>query len=251
MTPVTLYIFSPNLLSFLFFSLIPILPFNHPLFSLNSLSFGKKGFIIPHNIRRVDLAGRDLTNYLSVLLSERQLNFTTSGEMQTVRKIKEELSYVALDYEKEQEKKEEQVSQDFLLPDKNTIKIQHERYKCMEPLFQPSLLSLDAIGVHQVLHETVSKCDIDLRKELFGNIVLSGGTCSTKGMRERMKKELEKLVSTMKINILEKVNQKFAVWEGSSIVAELPNFDGWISIDDYLEVGPSCVHPKDQREDDD
>ena len=101
MTPVTLNIFSPNLLSFLFFSLIPILPFNHPLFSLNSLSFGKKGFIIPHNIRRVDLAGRDLTNYLSVLLSERQLNFTTSGEMQTVRKIKEELSYVALDYEKE------------------------------------------------------------------------------------------------------------------------------------------------------
>jgi len=196
-----------------------------------------EGFIIPHNIKRIDLAGRDLTGYLALLLSQRELNFTTSAEMQTVRKIKEQTSYICLDYEKETQKKAEEVKQEFELPDKKKIEIQQERFKCMEPLFKPFLLELEGSGVHHILNETVMKCDIDLRKELFGNIVLSGGTCSVKGMKERMKKELEKLVTTMKINIVEKVNEKYAVWEGSSVVAELSNFEGWINIDDYLENG--------------
>jgi len=201
-----------------------------------------EGFIIPNNIKRLDLAGRDLTGYLAVLLSQRELNFTTGAEMRTVSKIKEETSYVALDYEKELEKEPEELSKEFELPDKTKIKVQQERFKCLEPLFKPFLLELEGSGVPHILTETVMKCDIDLRKELFGNIVLSGGTCSAFGFKERMKKELQKLVTTMKINIVDKVNEKYAVWQGSSVVAELPNFDGWISIDDFLEHGASCIH---------
>jgi len=208
-----------------------------------------EGFIIPNNIKRLDLAGRDLTGYLAVLLSQRELNFTTSAEMRTVSKLKEETSYVAFDYEKELEKEAEELSKEFELPDKTKIRIQQERFKCMEPLFKPVLLELEGSGVPHILTETVMKCDIDIRKELFGNIVLSGGTCSTFGFKERMKKELQKLVTTMKINVAEKVNEKYAVWQGSAVVAELSNFDGWISIYDFLEHGVSCIHGLNKEDD--
>merc|ERR1712232_364999 len=87
-----------------------------------------EGFIIPSNIKRINLAGRDLTQYLSVLLSKRGYNFTTLAEMETVRDIKEQCCYVALDYDQELKKNEEQVQKIYELPDKKQM-VQHERFK--------------------------------------------------------------------------------------------------------------------------
>ena len=169
--------------------------------------------------------------------------------MQIVKRIKEATSFVSTDYEKDLSSNIE--TKEFELPDKTIIKVEQERFKCMEPLFKTALLEMEAPGVHQIVYDTVMKCDIDLRKEMFANVVLSGGTCSSPGFTERMLKELTQMVTTMKINIPNVGDRKIAVWRGSSIVAELSNFEGWVSVDDFLEFGPSCLDRKKEDEDDD
>uniref|UniRef100_A0A8C9YMA9 Actin, alpha, cardiac muscle 2 n=1 Tax=Sander lucioperca TaxID=283035 RepID=A0A8C9YMA9_SANLU len=90
------------------------------------------------------------------------------------------------------------------------------------------------------------KCDIDIRKDLYANNVLSGGTTMYPGIADRMQKEITALApSTMKIKIIAPPERKYSVWIGGSILASLSTFQQmWISKQEYDEAGPSIVHRK-------
>lgn len=204
------------------------------------------GYGLPQGIHRLDLAGRELNTLLAKLLAQEGTCLTTTVDQHHVRLMKEQLCYVARDPTKEFA---EQVQ--YTLPDGREVQLTDERWKCPEALFNPGIIGLESMGVAGLVWESISKCDIDVRKTLLSNVVLSGGSTMFPGFESRLTRDLKSYApSATQANVRivqpKDQDQKFAVWSGAQVFASLRSMqeEQWMSIEDYDEYGAHFIHDK-------
>ncbi|XP_043189119.1 actin-1-like [Amphibalanus amphitrite] len=202
-----------------------------------------EGFGMPHGILRLNLAGRDITDYFCRLMTEQGTSLTTTAEKEIARDIKEKLCYIAVDFDAEMSNKD---SVDYEMPDGNIVTVANQRFRAPEALFQPSLTGMESDGIAHLTYNSIMKTDIDVRKDLYENIVLSGGSSMFNGLDERLQKDVQAMApSTMKVKVMADASRKFFVWIGGSVLASLSTFQQmWVSRAEYDDVGVDIVHRK-------
>lgn len=207
-----------------------------------------EGYSLPHAVKRIDLAGRDLTDYMVKLVSEIGQGLNNSAGREIVRDIKEQLAYIAIDFDAELKKFKDSNQHDrsYTLPDGNVYTLGDQMFRCPEALFNPNMIGKDFPGLHQLTYNSINAADIDIRKHLYENVVMSGGSTMYANIAERLQKELTKLApATMKIKVYAPPERRFSVWIGGSILCGLSSFENmWITKAEYEEIGTSIVHRK-------
>mmetsp|Transcript_97813 Transcript_97813/g.273832 ORF Transcript_97813/g.273832 Transcript_97813/m.273832 type:complete len:411 (+) Transcript_97813:138-1370(+) len=214
-----------------------------------------QGFGLPHCINRMDIAGRELNTLLAKLLAaasaqglDKGVCLTKTTEQQHVRKMKERFCYVASDPYKEFPE-----PATYKLPDGREVTLTDERWQTPEALFDPSLVGFETgtLGVAGMVWNSISRCDIDVRRKLLNTVVLSGGSTMFPGFTERLSDELRKFAppaSYRDVRVVAdtKKPRDQTVWRGAQVFTGLRTMSEhqWISREEYEEFGAHLVHDR-------
>ena len=208
-----------------------------------------EGHALPHAISHMEFAGNELNYYLMKMIRGRY-GFLTNADFELVSNIKEKLCFVVQNFHHELEMGgtcyNTKAKNAYELPDGNVVELNTEAFSCPEALFQPSLIGFDCPSVQETAINSIMKCDVGIRKDLYANTVLSEGSTMFPGIADRMQKEITALAPpTMKIKIIAPPERKYSAWIGGSILASLSTFEKiWISKKEYDEFGPAICHKK-------
>eukprot|EP00116_Pleurobrachia_bachei_P003863 sb/3464125/ len=202
-----------------------------------------EGFVLIHQARRSGISGRTIDDKLSELMSEvtvsgsRRMLSDTPNEREIITDLKEKLCKVKC-------YPDDLVTiAKYTLPDGSQIVLDEEVYNAPEALFNPFLVGSSAIGLSQLIFDTVMGCPIDTRRELFGNILLIGGTSQLDQLPDRLDNDLGKLVpSSVEINLVIPEEPQTCTWHGGSSFAGLHQFaEKLFTRQMYAEYGPAIV----------
>ena len=216
-----------------------------------------EGFVPPHLIRRLDVAGRHITQYMIKLLLLRGYAFNRTADVETVRQVKEDLCYVANNLETERRLASETtvLEKKYRLPDGRVIKVGRERFEAPEALFQPNLIDVEGDGMADMVYNMIQASDIDCRTDFYKHIVLSGGSSMYPGLPTRLEKDIRERylegvlngdksrLNRFKLRIEDPPRRRNMVFLGASVLGDImrDREDFWISKDEWDEAGPACL----------
>ena len=139
---------------------------------------------------------------------------------------------------------------EYELPDGRVVTVTTQRWRCPEALFDPLVLGKEMPSFPRITVDSILKCDFDVRRELYSNIVMSGGTTMFTNIETRLHNEILKnkdvpIAIHNTVKVIAPPERKFLVWIGGSILSSLSTFQNqWISKAEYQETGASIVHRK-------
>jgi actin-related protein len=137
-----------------------------------------------------------------------------------------------------------EMQKEYVLPDGEKVVIGAERFLAPEVFFNPGVIGMEATPLDESIVDSIRKCDVDLRRELYANIVLSGGSTMFPGLKERLEKEIKELTpEEVDVKIIAPPERQYSVWMGGSILSSLKTFQKlWITNKEYKEQGSSVIH---------
>ncbi|KAG4305217.1 hypothetical protein PORY_001387 [Pneumocystis oryctolagi] len=219
------------------------------------------GYVIGSALKHIPIAGRDITYFIQSLLRDRNEPDTS---LKTAEKIKEEYSYVCPDiikefnkYDREPDRFQKHVVESAL--DKKVIvDVGYERFLGPEIFFHPEIASSDFLTpLPQVVDSVIQASPIDVRRGLYKNIVLSGGSTMFKDFGKRLQRDIKHIVDArirkseerscaksggLDVNVISHKKQKNAVFVGASLISQAPEFLSYCHTKkDYEEYGPQIV----------
>merc|ERR1712083_493119 len=94
----------------------------------------------------------------------------------------------------------------------------------------PNLIGREHAGIHELVYKSIQACDIDVRRILYENMVLSGGSTMFPGIKERLSNEMKTLApASVKVRVVAPAERKYSVWIGGSILSALSTFqEMWV-----------------------
>lgn len=219
-----------------------------------------EGYEVPKANRRVDIGGRNVTEFLVRLMQRRGYSFNKSSDFETVRTMKEMFCYAACDpaLEKKLALETTVLEKTFTLPDGSTCKIGQERFEAAEALFQPHLIGVESEGLSHQVWNCIQAADMDLRARLYEHVVLSGGSTMFPGLSSRIERDMREMfvekalrgdrskVGRFKLRIEDPPRRKYMVFQGASAVASLKDDtpDSWLTKREWEESGEAALRAR-------
>ncbi len=213
-----------------------------------------------HNIVRLNIAGRHITDYLIRLLQVKGYAFNSSADFEIVREIKEKFCLVSPNIEEDRRLERETAFYNsfYKLSSGKTIKISNEKFEAPEILFNPMLIQNESPGIHDMIVKCIQSSAMDNRRKLYNAIILSGATTLFPGFSTRLEDEVRKKYQktvlqddsrkiNIDINIVDNPNRQYAVFNGASFLA---NFyrenspDYFISNEEWKDCGENILYRK-------
>ncbi|CAK1588121.1 unnamed protein product [Parnassius mnemosyne] len=201
-----------------------------------------EGGVISYAHMQTHIGGKQISNFIEKHLQERNLNLGIQ-EIDVVEEIKRDCLYRSFNSSMHQD----DVCEDYLLPDGTKINIGEETLLLGEIFFQPELINIEqhyCLPLHEAITTSVLKCDPDLTSELYDAVTLCGGSSMVPGFGTRLAAEIEKVIDSS-ITLLSSLEGYAMVWLGGAVFASLPESKHvWISKSSYEDHGENIVRKK-------
>jgi actin-related protein 2 len=213
-----------------------------------------------HNIMRLNIAGRHITEYLIRLLQVKGYAFNSSADFETVRELKEKFCMVSsnIDQDRKLDRETTFYNSFYRLNSGKVIKLSNEKFEAPEILFNPMLIQDESPGVHEMIVKCIQSSAMDNRKKLYESIILSGANTLFAGFASRLETEVvkkykkdvlknEEAKLKIDISIVDNPNRQYAVYNGAAFLANFYNKENlgyWITKKDWEECGDSILYKK-------